>query len=103
MEGGDAMSAKVPIIIYAFHTTDSGGGYDWGFDTPENRALLRGHLVTDLTHQNYETGVLASVTLNNVPENWERVAEFIEWELSDSVETGRVGHIIARYRTEVTA
>jgi hypothetical protein len=92
--------STMPILIYAFHTTDEGGGFDWCPDTPDNREVLRQHLVYDLTHRNYQTGTLVTLTLKQVPEDWSPITPFLEGEWQDAVEVGAVGHIIARFSQE---
>lgn len=88
---------KRPILVYAFHTTDSGGGFNWAPHTDENYEALRNALEFDRDARNYETGTLVSLSVASTLEDLDEVTMFFEWALADAIEVGTVGHIIARY------
>ena len=94
------MSDKIPIIVYAFHTPDSCGGFYWHSDTPENRLQMRDYLLNaDFVNKNYSTGVLVALSIVGPPE---KITETIEGELQDAIEVGLVGRILARYYQPVS-
>ncbi len=86
-------STKMPIVVYAFHA-EGYGGFDWAPDTVENRGILKGALIHDLTHLNYTTGTLVSLSVKIDPAE---ITDLLEGELQDAIEVGSIGHIIARY------
>ena len=94
------MGQPMPVLVYAYHA-EGYGGFDWCPDTAENRAVLRDALILDLSHANYQTGTLVTLTIKEPAENREHITEFLEGEWQDAIETGRVGHILARYSLEV--
>lgn len=94
----ESTPAKVPIIVYAFHTTDEGGGFGWAPDTGNNRTILRSALIHDLTHRNYETGTLVSLSVAPYTDV-EQVTTLLEGEWQDAIEVASVGHVITRFYT----
>jgi hypothetical protein len=91
---------KVPVLVYAYHTFESGGGFDWAPFTDENLRILTETLATDRDHGNYDSGTLVSLSIARNGQSIEEVTEFFEWQLQDAIEVGTVGHIIARFNFE---
>lgn len=93
------MSAKVPLIVYAFHTTDESGGFLWAPDNEQARASFIELIDFDEHSRNYETGTLVSLSVRPY-ESLEECTSIFEGELQDAIEVGAVGHIIKRYTLE---
>ena len=95
------MSIKSPVVVYAFHTEDSSGGFFWAPDVPENRAALLSEWEKDRDFGDTTSGTVALFQLKPwLTDEAGTVAQFIEWELQDSLEMGYVGKILARYNRE---
>lgn len=91
---------KQRVIVYAFHTFESGGGFDWAPDTRGNRIALMDTLLTDKKHGNYDSGTLVSLSIAEYNGDLEAVTDFFEGELQDAIEVGAVGHILGRFELE---
>lgn len=100
IESLDDAPAKVPVLVYAFHTFESGGGFSWLPDTPDNRDLLLSALRFDLAHKNYDSGTLVSMHVPEYGDDRQAVTDLFEWQLQDAIEVGRIGHIIERFSHE---
>lgn len=94
---------KIPIVIYAFHLTDSCGGFMWAVDTPEHRTLYRLQMQRDRRAKDYDSGTVAVLSVPDYGFDIEQVSRLLEGELQDALEVGSIGHIVARFNDEPPA
>ena len=98
------MSTKTPILIHSWHTPESSGGFNWYPKTPVDARNARFQYDHDVESGDFEHVILmeisvpAHLALHADPDVRDNtVTRYIDTHLLDLIETGQIGHIIARH------
>jgi hypothetical protein len=101
------VEVKTEIMIHAWHVWESSGGFDWAPTTGEYaaadiEALTNAHdeaiSIYGATSSTLCTLKVAGYSPNE--QDRQSITDFLEGQLQDAIEVGRIGHIISRFNNE---